>query len=67
MIFDLYDALLITVGLICAVFAFVDYKVKGEIECKHCFAEFQSTGKRKCIDCGYEETIRKPYYPKHQR
>ena len=71
MIFDIKDAFLITGGLILIVFWFVDYVVKNDKayqdECPHCFADFQSTGTRKCIDCGLEESIKKPHYPKHQR
>ena len=71
MIFDIKDAFLITGGLIFAVFGFVDYFVKHNVtdpdSCNHCFADYQSTGIRKCIDCGYEETIKKTHYPHHQR
>lgn len=70
MIFDIKDAFLIAGGLILSVFFFVDYvvaKSNHTDECDHCFADYQSTGKRTCIDCGYSEEIRKPHYPKHQR
>lgn len=72
MIFDLKDAILILVSVAILAFCFAEYALAWGIpndddECDHCFADFQSTGKRHCIDCGYEEDIKKPHYPKHQR
>lgn len=70
MIFDIKDAILILGGLILTTIFFVDYVVNSgstDEECPHCFADFQSIGIRKCIDCGLEQPIKKPSYPKHQR
>lgn len=71
MIFDIKAAFLIAGGLIMIIFWLVDYTVKSDEKehelCNHCFADFQSTGKRMCIDCGLEIPIKKPHYPKHQR
>lgn len=72
MIFDIKDAILIVGGVIVFAFLITEYTLamrerESDDECEHYFAEFQSTGTRKCIDCGLEEKITKPHYPKHQR
>lgn len=71
MIFDIKDSILILGGVLIVAFCITEYALalggKDDNECDHCFADFQSTGKRQCIDCGYEESITKPHYPKHQR
>jgi hypothetical protein len=70
MIFDIKDAFLIAGGLILAVLFFVEwvtYSDKKET-CEHKnWANYQSTGKQICIDCGVMKEIKKPHYPKHQR
>lgn len=71
MIFNIQDAFLILGGVIIVACFITEYALslstKDGEECDHCFAEFQSTGTRRCIDCGFEESITKPHYPKHQR
>lgn len=70
MIFDFKDALLIVGFLILAVCFGIELFLKiksGDPDCDHCFAEYQSRGVRACIDCGFEDPIIKPHYPKHQR
>lgn len=72
MIFDIKDAFLIVFAVLIVAFFITEFVLLlrekfSSKTCDHCFAEFQSTGTRKCIDCGFEETIKKPHYPKHQR
>jgi hypothetical protein len=70
MMFDVKDAILMAFALLIIAFFAVELFLKftNDLdECDHCFADFQSTGIRKCIDCGLEESIKKTHYPKHQR
>lgn len=67
--FDLQTMLILAVAVIAVIFAFIDLLVKADAEeCPHThFANYQSSGKQVCIDCGFTREIKKPHYPKHQR